>query len=126
MPSNPQAAAHWYSGPRLWLTLKKVAVSTGRKTVLSALILFYCLKDSDTPKWAKGVIIGALGYLILPMDAIPDVIPGVGYSDDWGVILAALGTVAAYIKEDHRIRALAQVEKFFGSSPPPPPHEFME
>ena len=121
MPSIPQAAAHWYSGPRLWRTLKKVAVSAGRKTVYSALILFYCLKDPDTPKWAKGVIVGALGYLILPLDAIPDVIPGIGYSDDWGMIVAALGTVAAYIKDEHKARAQAQVGKFFGPAQPPPP-----
>ena len=126
MPSIPQSAAHWYSGPRLWSTLKKVAASTGRKTVYSALILFYCLKDPDTPKWAKGVIVGALGYLILPMDAIPDVIPGVGYGDDWGVLVTALGTVAAYIKDAHKAKAQAQVEKFFGAAqPPPPPPEFV-
>lgn len=121
MPSIPQAAAHWYSGPRLWRTLKKVAVSAGRKTVYSTLILFYCLKDPDTPKWAKGVIVGALGYLILPLDAIPDVLPGVGYGDDWGVIVAALGTVAAYIKDEHKAKAQAQVGKLFGPAQPPPP-----
>ena len=101
MPPIPQSAAHWYTGPRLWRTLKRVAASSGRKLAFTALILFHCLKDPDTPKWAKGVIVGALGYLILPLDAIPDAIPGIGYTDDWGVLLAALGTVAAYIKDDH-------------------------
>ena len=81
-PPVEPSAAHWYSGPRLWQTLKKVAVSAGRKTLLSALILFYCLRDRDTPTWAKGVIVGALGYLILPTDLIPDIIPGAGYGDD--------------------------------------------
>ena len=109
----------------MWRTLKKVAASAGRKTVLSALILFYCLKDSDTPKWAKGVIIGALGYLILPVDLIPDVIPGIGYGDDWGAIVAALAAVAAYIKDEHKAKAQAQVERFFGAPTPPPPPEFM-
>jgi uncharacterized membrane protein YkvA (DUF1232 family) len=103
-----------------------VAILAGRKTLLSALILFYCLKDSDTPTWAKGVIIGALGYLILPADLIPDLIPGAGYGDDWGAIVAALGTVAAYIKDDHKARAHAQVERLLGSSNPPPPPEFIE
>lgn len=125
-PSSPQFAAHWYSGPRLWRTLKKVAASAGRKTVLSALILFYCLRDRDTPTWAKGVIVGALGYLILPADLIPDIIPGAGYGDDWGAIVAALGTVAAYIKDEHKAKAHAQVERFFGSPNPLPPPEFIE
>jgi uncharacterized membrane protein YkvA (DUF1232 family) len=124
-PVQP-AAAHWYSGPHLWSTLKKVAASAGRKTLLSALILFYCLKDRDTPTWAKGVIVGALGYLILPVDLIPDIIPGAGYGDDWGAIVAALATVSAYIKDDHKAKAQAQVVRFFGTANPPPPPEFME
>ncbi|MEI8036858.1 MAG: hypothetical protein WCJ14_00570 [Verrucomicrobiota bacterium] len=48
MPANPMpsislAAARWYSAPRLWRTLKKVAASTGSQTVFSALTLFHCL-----------------------------------------------------------------------------------
>lgn len=123
---DPYSAAHWYSGRRLWRTLRKVAACAGRKTVFSALILFYCLKDHDTPTWAKGVIIGALGYLILPVDLIPDIIPGAGYGDDWGAIVAALGTVAAYIKDEHKAKAQAQIERFFGAADLSPPQEFIE
>jgi len=126
LPPAPLSAPHWYSGPRLWRTLKKVAASTGRKTLLSALTLFYCLKDKDTPTWAKGVIVGALGYLILPTDLIPDIIPGAGYGDDWGAIVAALATVATYIKDEHKDKAGEQVERLFGSSNPAPPSEFSE
>ena len=119
-------AVHWYSGPRLWRSLKRVAALAGRKVVLSALILFYCLKDRDTPAWAKGVIVGALGYLIMPVDLIPDLLPGAGYGDDWGAIVAALGTVAAYIKDEHKAAAHAQVTRFFGSTEAPMPVEFFE
>jgi uncharacterized membrane protein YkvA (DUF1232 family) len=124
-PCHP-SAAHWYSGPRLWRTLMKVAVAAGRKTLLTALILFYCLKDRDTPTWAKGVIVGALGYLIMPADLIPDILPGVGYGDDWGAIVAALGTVAAYIKDEHKTRASEQVDRLLGNPRPSPPAEFIE
>ncbi len=130
--SHPQklsarlSAPHWYSAPRLWRTLSKGALVAGRKTLLTALTLFYCLQDRDTPTWAKGVIVGALGYLILPADLIPDIIPGVGYGDDWGALVAALGTVAAYIKDEHKSKASAQVERLFGSPNPPPPVEFIE
>jgi uncharacterized membrane protein YkvA (DUF1232 family) len=126
-PTPPTAelpAACSYSPPRLWQTLKKVVRSAGRKTLLSALILFYCLQDHDTPKWAKGVIIGALGYLILPTDLIPDIIPGIGYGDDWGAIVAALATVAAYVKDEHKAKAAAQVVRILGQPEPPPPPEF--
>ena len=106
--------------------MRKATLSAGRKTLLTALILFYCLQDKDTPAWAKGVIVGALGYLVLPADLIPDIIPGVGYGDDWGALVAALGTVAAYIKDEHKAKAQAQVERLFGSADPAPPAEFIE
>ena len=125
--SSPHsAAARWYSGPALWRTLKKVALSTGRKTLMSALILFYCLKDHDTPAWARGVIIGALGYLILPTDLVPDMIPGAGYGDDWGAIVVALGTVAAYIKDEHKAKAKAQLDRLFHSHETRTPDDFLE
>jgi uncharacterized membrane protein YkvA (DUF1232 family) len=124
--SDSLTAPHWYSAPALWNTLKRVARVAGRKTLTSALILFYCLKDKDTPTWAKGVIVGALGYLILPADLIPDIIPGAGYGDDWGAIVAALATVAAYIKDEHKANAHAQVERIFGTVNPQPPLDFIE
>ena len=131
MPDKPQlpirlSAPRWYSAPRLWRTLRKAALSAGRKTLLTALTLFYCMQDRDTPAWAKGVIVGALGYLVLPVDLIPDMIPGVGFSDDWGALVAALGTVAAYIKEEHKTKAAEQVERLLGSANPTPPPEFFK
>lgn len=120
------SAPRWYSAPGLWLTLKKATRIAGRKTLLSALTLFYCLQDHDTPTWAKGIIIGALGYLVLPTDMIPDMIPGAGFSDDWGALIGALAAVAAYIKEEHRSKAAAQVDRLLGASNPPPPPEFIE
>jgi uncharacterized membrane protein YkvA (DUF1232 family) len=125
-PPNGLAAARWYSAPKLWRTLCKVALVASRKSLLTALILFYCLQDRDTPGWAKGVIVGALGYLILPLDLVPDLLPGVGYSDDWGALVAALATVAAYVKDEHKSKASIQVERLFGSRMPTPPAEFFE
>lgn len=125
-PKSPGrlSAPRWYSAPRLWKTLKKASVCAGRKTLLTALILFYCLQDRDTPTWAKGVIVGSLGYLVLPLDLIPDIIPGAGYGDDWGALVAALGTVAAYIKDEHKSKAAARLDRLFGSPDASPPPEF--
>lgn len=105
----------WYSGPRLWAKLRRTAGSLGKNAVLTAITLYHCLKDADTPTWAKGVIVGALGYLILPADLVPDILPGAGFGDDWMALVAALGTVAAYVKDEHKSRAFAQTERLFGT-----------
>lgn len=65
-----------------WKKIKKVAVSAGKAVIIQALTLYYCSRDSDTPAWAKGTILSALAYFVLPLDAIPDLIPGAGYCRD--------------------------------------------
>jgi uncharacterized membrane protein YkvA (DUF1232 family) len=110
----------------LWRTLGRVAVAAGRETLTAALVLFYCLKDRDTPAWARGVIVGALGYLILPLDMVPDILPAAGYGDDWGTIVVALSTVAAYIKDEHKARARRQVERLLRTRNSQAPADFVE
>jgi uncharacterized membrane protein YkvA (DUF1232 family) len=53
--------------------------------------LFHRLfKDSRVPAGAKLLLVGALGYLILPTDLVPDFLPGLGQLDDLVVILGGL------------------------------------
>lgn len=91
--------------------LGKLAKRGGREIVYQALTLFLCFRDATTPAWAKSVIIGALGYLIFPLDFIPDALLGLGFTDDWGVILGALAAVAAHVKTEHRAKAAAITER---------------
>lgn len=123
---NEPSAGGEFSSAGFWLKLRSMVAVAGRKTLFSALVLFNCLKDRDTPAWARGVIVGALGYLILPTDLIPDMLPGAGYGDDWSTIVVALGTVAAYIKETHKLRANEQLEKLFGGKNTAAPADFVE
>ena len=69
----------------------------GHTLVEKALQLYYAAESKDTPKWAKGVVMGALAYFVSPIDAIPDVIPGIGFTDDLGVLIGAVATIAAHI-----------------------------
>ncbi len=78
-----------------------------------ALVLYYCLKDDDTPAWARGVIVGALGYLILPTDTVPDPLPG-GLVDDLAVLAAAFALVLVHIKPEHRRAAEEKMKEWFG------------
>lgn len=92
----------------------------------AALVLFYCLKDRDTPAWARSAIIGALGYVVLPTDLLPDFLPAIGFTDDWGAVLAAIGVVARHIKPAHREKARAQLARLLGQPKPTPPQEMFE
>jgi uncharacterized membrane protein YkvA (DUF1232 family) len=123
---NESSAGEEISSVTFWRKLRGMVAIAGHKTLFSSLVLFNCLKDRDTPAWARGVIVGALGYLILPTDLIPDMLPGVGYGDDWSTIVVALGTVAAYIKETHKLRAKEQLDKLFGGRNNAAPADFVE
>lgn len=68
---------------------------------------YYCAMDRQTPLRAKGILLAALGYFVLPVDTIPDVIFGLGFTDDIAVLTAAITAVQAHIKPAHRAAAKA-------------------
>ncbi len=103
-----------YSEDGFWEKLKNFAVKAGSEIVEKALWLYYAAQDPATPAWAKTVIYGALGYFILPLDAIPDMLPGAGFSDDLGALAAAVATVAAYINDDVKAKAAKKMKDWFG------------
>jgi uncharacterized membrane protein YkvA (DUF1232 family) len=102
-----------YNDDSFWKKVKDFAKTAGENVLEPALKLYYVFQDEDTPAWAKTTIVGALGYFISPIDAIPDVIPVVGFSDDLGVLVAAVATVAAYIKEEHTNKAKETLKQWF-------------
>lgn len=102
-----------YSDEGFWDKVKNYAKAAGESVLESALKLYYAASDSDTPTWAKTTIFGALGYFIFPIDAIPDVVPVIGYSDDLGVLVAAVAATAAHIKTEHTEKAKATLAQWF-------------
>lgn len=92
------------------------ALKAGRDVIRLALTLHYCLQDEGTPKWARTVIVGALGYFIFPADIIPDFVPGAGYTDDLAVLVAAVATVLVHIKPEHRRQAEERMKEWFGNA----------
>ncbi|CAP40439.1 YkvA family protein [Bordetella petrii] len=105
-----------YSDQRFWRKATRHASAAGRQALEKALWLYYAVQNPGTPKWARRVIYGALGYFVLPLDAIPDLAPLVGYTDDLGVMTAALATVAFYINDDVKHQASAKLHDWFGAS----------
>lgn len=63
---------------------------------------YYCALDPQTPFRAKAMLLGALAYFILPIDAIPDFILGAGFTDDAAVLALAIKVVADHIRPEHR------------------------
>lgn len=93
-----------------WRTVKKAARQVPfMEDVVAA---YYCALDKETPLRAKGVLLAALGYFVLPADTIPDVVLGLGFTDDIAVLTAAITAIRAHLKPAHRAaarRALAEV-----------------
>ena len=103
-----------YSEEGLWQKMGNVAKKAGLKTLYMVLLLYYVLKDSSTPKQYKAMIIGALGYFILPLDLIPDFVPVVGYSDDVAALAGALLAVAKCVSPEIENQAKEKLKEWFG------------
>ncbi|MBN9654908.1 DUF1232 domain-containing protein [Halobacillus sp. GSS1] len=93
--------------------LRTYSSRIGTKIVYYSLLLYYAFKSPDTPKKAKLTIAGALGYLILPLDVIPDFIPVVGFTDDSAVIIYAVYQVISHIDDQVREQAKTRLLKIF-------------
>ena len=102
-----------FSESRFWDKVRKYARVAGRAVLEPALQMYYATLDAATPVWAKSVIYAALAYFVSPVDAVPDLLPVVGYTDDLGVLLAAAATVAAHITHKHSERALYTIRQWF-------------
>ena len=103
-----------YSESSFWNKLKRYATTAGGEVVEKALLLFYAAQEEKAPAWAKGTIAAALGYFIVPLDAITDLAPGVGYADDLGVLVLAVAAVATYINDDVRAKTMQKMDDWFG------------
>jgi uncharacterized membrane protein YkvA (DUF1232 family) len=69
------------------------------------LAAYYAAMDPATPTRVRAVLIGALAYFVMPADMIPDVVAGLGFTDDAAVLTAALGALAEHIRPTHREHA---------------------
>jgi uncharacterized membrane protein YkvA (DUF1232 family) len=107
-----------YSEDAFWAKLKKIASKAGVKVVYYALVLFYTLTDPDTPAKYKAVIAGALGYLILPLDVLPDFMPFAGLADDWAALIAAVSYVLSAISHRSKEKAREKLRAWFPDASP--------
>ncbi len=93
--------------------ISRIAKRAGSKLVFAALVLYYTLQSNQVSVKDKAIIIGALGYLISPLDVIPDAIPIAGLADDLTVLLYVMNKVWGNIPEDVRQKAKDKLSTWF-------------
>jgi len=95
--------------------ISRIAKRAGAKLVYAALILYYTLQSDRVSKTDKAIIIGALGYMISPLDVIPDAIPIAGLTDDFAVLMYVLKKVWTDIDPSIVEQAKERLSKWFDS-----------
>ena len=93
--------------------IARIAKRAGSKLVYAALILYYTLQSDKVSKADKAIIIGALGYMISPLDVIPDAIPIAGLTDDLAVLIYVLKKVWTGIDPEILQKAKERLSKWF-------------
>ena len=95
-----------------WPKMRRVAAKI--PFAKQALSVWYCAKDDDTPLAAKGMMLAALAYFVLPVDTVPDFIAGLGYTDDAAVFTALMAIINKNLKPRHKAAAQRDIERLRG------------
>ena len=96
-----------------WSVIWRNFTKIGYDIMFQVLCMYYCFVDPNTPVWVKGLIVPAIVYLISPIDAIPDFLPG-GFVDDGAVIAGVFKAIEMHITEEHKRQASETLKGMFG------------
>lgn len=111
--NNLQKYADLYNPDSLFEKIKKVAKKAGIKVVYGVLILYYATLDKDLPIQDRLMVLAALGYFILPLDLIPDALPG-GFADDTAALFFVLKQIWNNLGPNTTAKARARLREWFG------------
>jgi len=93
---------------QFWKTVRKAAKAV--PFLDEVIAAYYCALDPATPTRVRGILLASLAYFILPLDFIPDIILGLGFTDDAAVLMAALTAIRTHITPAHRAAAKKALE----------------
>ena len=105
-----------YNDTSFWDKIKQTSKKIGLKSLFYALVLYYVLQKKEVTLKEKTLIIGALGYLILPLDLIPDAIPFAGFVDDGFALMLAVKKIIHHVDENVITKAHLKISKWFDIS----------
>lgn len=69
------------------------------------LAAYHCVRDPSTSLRVRLTLLAALAYFVMPVDAVPDIVPILGFTDDAAVLAAAIASVRSAILPEHREKA---------------------
>lgn len=102
-----------YSNEGFVEKISRIAKRSGAKLVYAALILYYTLQSDKVSVKEKAIIIGALGYLISPLDVVPDAIPIAGLGDDLAVLMYVVHKVWGEVSDEVKEKAHSKLAQWF-------------
>lgn len=102
-----------YSEESFWDKTKNQAIKAGKEVILQSLKIYFSSKNPKMSILDRTTCYGALGYFIFPLDAIPDITPFIGYSDDLGILTLAIKSISSYITNDTNQLALNKMKEWF-------------
>ena len=120
VPQNIEKYGRHYDDHSLLSKLKSVAAKAGRKVVYNVLLLYYMLTDAHIPLKHKRLIVGVLGYFILPIDLIPDFLPGTGFVDDLLALLYVVKVLHDCITPEIKAKAESKCNEYLHTNPSSP------
>ena len=103
-----------YSEESFFEKILGYAKAIGANLIYKALQLYFVLQKPGVPATEKAIIIAALGYLISPLDFLPDIVPVVGYSDDAVAVGLAIVKASMHIDEEVNRQAKQKLDDIFG------------
>lgn len=105
---------HHFNEQSLWKKIGDFALTAGQQVIYAVLLLYYVMVDNKVSLKHRLAIAAALGYFIFPADAIPDITPLIGYTDDLGVLIFALTQIYGSITPEIKEKARNKMKEWFG------------
>lgn len=105
--------SNYFTDKKFFSKLSKLPGKILSLLLVRTFLLYELLKEQQTSVFIKTAIIATLGYLICPIDVVPDFLPG-GYVDDIALMTSLLAAVDHLISDEIKRKAEARAAHFTG------------